>query len=110
MAKPISAIAVNFGDAVMSQLSERSLRESILQFLAPKLTEIGPEGIDDDANLMGSVLIDSAELLELIVWVEENVQVEFTPDDLNLEDGVTIRQLINAFPLAKTLANGSSHG
>jgi hypothetical protein len=93
----------------MSQLSERSIRDSILGFLAPKLTESGSVAIDDDANLMGAVLIDSPELLELVIWVEENVQIEFNPDGLNLEDGLTIRQLISAFEPAKASANGSSH-
>ena len=93
----------------MSQLSQRSIRDSILDFLRPKLGQMGSAEIHDDANLMGSVLIDSAELLELVIWVEENVQIEFNPDSLNLEDGLTIRQLIGAFEPTKASANGSSH-
>jgi acyl carrier protein len=93
----------------MSQLSEWTIRDSILGFLAPKLAEMGSAAIDHDANLMGSLLIDSAELLELVIWVEENVQIEFNPDSLNLEDGLTIRQLISAFEPTKASANGSSH-
>lgn len=85
------------------------MRDIIWGFLAPKLAEMGSPAIDDDTNLMGSVLIESVELLELVVWVEENAQVEFDPDSLNLEDGVTIRQLISAFQKpSKSLADEST--
>jgi acyl carrier protein len=85
----------------MSQLNEESVRRSILGFLAPKLGQSGPAVIDEDENLMEGILSDSAELLELVVWVEEKVNIEFNPDGLNLEDGLTIRQLIGAFDPAK---------
>lgn len=92
----------------MSQLRESTIRDTILAFLAPKLAAIGSTAVDHDANLMGAVLIDSAELLELVIWVEESVEIEFNPDGLNLEDGLTIRQLISAFEPTKASANGSS--
>lgn len=84
------------------------MRDIIWEFLAPKLGEKGSPAIDEDTNLMGSVLLESVELLELVVWVEEKVQVEFNPDSLNLEDGLTVRQLIGAFQPTESSADESS--
>ena len=89
-------------------LMEQTIREIIIRRLEPKLAEAGTLGIDDDTNLMGIVLMESVELLDLVIWVEEQAQVEFNPENLNLEDGLTVRDLVVAFVPADTLSAGFS--
>ncbi len=78
----------------MSALSTDAVRELILEALAPKLKSAR---IDDGTNLVGLGLVDSADLLEVIILVEQETGAEFNPENLDIESGVTLGQLISAF-------------
>ncbi len=54
-----------------------------------------PLSLDDDLVKVG--LVDSADLLEVIVAVESDLPVEFNPEGLDLEHGLTLRELVCAF-------------
>ncbi len=74
------------------------IRKLVLAALAPKLAAaVATATVDDDTNLTELGLIDSADLMEVIVWVEEKGKMEFDPDRIELENGVTLQSLINAF-------------
>ncbi len=74
------------------------IRKLVLAALAPKLAAaVATAIIADDTNLTELGLIDSADLMEVIVWVEEKGKMEFDPDRIELENGVTLQSLINAF-------------
>ncbi len=74
------------------------IRELVLAALAPKLAAaVATAIIDNDTNLTELGLIDSADLMEVIVWVEEKGKIEFNPDRIELENGVTLQGLIDAF-------------
>jgi acyl carrier protein len=74
------------------------IRELILTALAPKLaTSLATTVVDNDTNLTEFGLIDSADLMEVIMWVEEKAKIEFNPERLELENGVTLQNLIDAF-------------
>jgi acyl carrier protein len=74
-----------------------SIRELIVSRLAPKLAQIGVHALEDDTDLAGLLIADSADLLDLIISVEEKAAVEFNPDGLDIEQGLTLAQLVNAF-------------
>jgi acyl carrier protein len=80
-------------------LEERghNIRELIVRRLAPKLAQIGVHTLHDDTNLAELLIADSADLLDLIVFVEEETDVEFDPDGLDIEQGLTLAQLVSAF-------------
>jgi len=59
--------------------------------------------IEDDTPLFSSGLIDSASLVELIVFVESQGNVKFDPDDVTLDNLDSIAQILT-FVSAK---NGS---
>ncbi len=83
------------------------IRELILAALAPKLAAaVATAIVDNDTNLTELGLIDSADLMEIIVWVEEKGKIEFNPDGLELENGVTLQSLINAFVAKSGAENG----
>jgi len=81
----------------MPVTTDDTIRQMILGVLAPKLAEAGAPPIDDDTNLVELGLVDSADLLEVIVLVEEEAGCEFNPEGLDLESGLTLRQLVGAF-------------
>jgi acyl carrier protein len=80
-------------------LAERGnhIRELIVRRLAPRLAQIGVHSVQDDTNLAELLIADSADLLDIIVFVEEQATVEFNPDGLDIEQGLTLAQLVSAF-------------
>jgi acyl carrier protein len=80
-------------------LAERGnyIRELIVRRLAPKLAQIGVHAVQDDTNLAELLIADSADLLDVIVFVEGEAAVEFNPDGLDIEQGLTLTQLVSAF-------------
>jgi acyl carrier protein len=88
-------------------------REIVLRALAPKLRAAGIDKPDQDVNLVKLGIIDSSDLLEIIVLVEGETGREFNPEGLDLELGLTLGQLASAFgPIeSKTAepAGGSRH-
>jgi len=73
------------------------IRELIVSHLAPKLAQIGIDRVRDDTNLAELLVTDSADLLDVIVFIEEHAAVEFNPDGLDIEHGLTLAQLVSAF-------------
>jgi acyl carrier protein len=79
------------------QVERRKIRELVVRRLAPKLAEIGVHAVQDDTNLAELLIADSADLLDLIIFIEEEAAVEFNPDGLDIEQGLTLAQLVSAF-------------
>ena len=73
------------------------ISEIVRRALAPKLAQTGAASIDDKTDLVGLGLIDSSDLLEVIIMVEGEAGVEFNPEGLDLEFGMTLEQLVSAF-------------
>ena len=80
------------------KLESGSLREFLDESLGVDVGEI-----ENDSPLFSSGLIDSASLVELIVFVETEGGVKFDPDDVTLDNLDSINQIL-AFVAAK---NGS---
>jgi acyl carrier protein len=53
--------------------------------------------LDDDADLVRLGLVDSVDILDVLLEVEEICGREFDPERLELEGGVTVRKLVAAF-------------
>ena len=52
-----------------------------------------PAGLNDDDMLPQVGLLDSASILELIVWVETEFNLEIDQDDLSLDNFGSIRRM-----------------
>lgn len=57
----------------------------------------GSAGIDADADLIELGLIDSQALIDMILDVEQVSGRMFDADDMDFENGVTLRRLAAAF-------------
>jgi D-alanine--poly(phosphoribitol) ligase subunit 2 len=49
--------------------------------------------VGDDEALPGSGLLDSASILELILWVESEFDMEIEQEDLSMDNFGTIRKM-----------------
>jgi len=85
----------------MSDPSSKSeiIRSTILAMLTPRLSrpEVGERGIDASTQLVELGLIDSTDLLNIILEVEERLAVEFNPEYIDFESGLTLGSLVSAF-------------
>jgi acyl carrier protein len=74
------------------------IRTTILELLSPRLLRSGlKDGIAASTQLLEIGLIDSKDLLDLILEVEERCAVEFDPEHIDFEAGLTFGSLISAF-------------
>ena len=53
-----------------------------------------PREVGDDEVLPSSGLLDSAAILELILWVENEFDLEVDQEDLSLDNFGTVRKMV----------------
>jgi acyl carrier protein len=68
-------------------------RKTILRFLEERCG-LDPAEIEDDTPLFSSGLVDSVAFAELIVHVENESGVSFSPEDITLEHLDTIGRIL----------------
>jgi acyl carrier protein len=68
-------------------------KELLLNFIA---NNFGVDGTDvhEDTPLFSGGMIDSADMVQLIEYVESEGNVEFTPDDLTLDNLDSIGRIL----------------
>ena len=83
---------------LMSNSSSKSeiIRSTILELLTPRLSRFR-NGVDASTQLLEVGLIDSKDLLDIILEVEERCAVEFDAERIDFESGLTLGSLISAF-------------
>ena len=76
-----------------------TVRSTILRALAskPSAARYGAREIDEECNLVELGIIDSEDLVDIILEVEEQCRCEFNPEAVNMENGLTLRSLVSAF-------------
>jgi acyl carrier protein len=81
------------------EIDKEAVRSTVLSALAGKLAaaEHGRSDIDEKSQLLAVGLIDSEDLIEIILEVEQQCGCEFHPEQMDLEVGLTLGGLINAF-------------
>lgn len=81
----------------MSQ--SESIRSTVLALLPspPTRPELQWESMDPETCLLEVGLIDSTRLVDIILEVETRCGVQFNPESVDFESGVTLGSLIEAF-------------
>jgi acyl carrier protein len=69
-------------------------KTNLLAFMEEKLGVETTE-VDGDTPLFSSGIIDSAGMVELIVFVESTAGVKFTPDDITLDHLDSIDRILS---------------
>ncbi len=72
------------------QQVKRQLKEMIVERL---FLNVDPAQIGDDENLMESYEIDSVNLFEIVVGLEEVFEISFEDDDFSVELFATVNSL-----------------
>ena len=67
--------------------------ERLLQFMHDQLG-IDTDDLDAETTLFSSGIIDSAGLVELIVFVESQENIKFAPEDISLDHLDSIGQIL----------------
>jgi acyl carrier protein len=79
------------------------IRSTVLAMLpAGRARSALGDSIDGSTRLLEVGLIDSTRLLDIILEVETRCGVQFNPEHIDFETGVTLGGLINAFDPAST--------
>ena len=67
----------------------QSVRESILAHLRSK-TAVDIATLNEEQPLVAGALLDSLQLIELIIWIEEQTGEAIEPDELMVDDDVSV--------------------
>lgn len=75
----------------MSDNSARAVKDTLRRFIAHQLLN-GRNGtpIDDGDDLLGSGLVDSVGMASLVLFIEETLKIEVPPEDVVLENFLSI--------------------
>lgn len=86
----------------MTNLSDRdALDSTVRQILLQRLAAAGHPDSDlaQGTRLLELGLIDSEDLVEVILEVEESCNCEFNPTDIDLESGLTLAAFVSSFSM-----------
>jgi acyl carrier protein len=80
-------------------IDNEAVRAVVLGALAGKLSGAGRGDIeiDEKSQLLEFGVIDSEDLIDIILEVEQQCGCEFNPEKMDLETGLTISGLIGSF-------------
>ena len=78
------------------------IRSTVLALIPAGRARLPDGPIDASTRLIEVGLIDSTRLLDIILEVETRCGVQFNPEHIDFETGVTLGGLISAFDPAST--------
>ena len=73
---------------------------TILEMLKPRLSRVNAGGVDASTQLLDVGLVDSKDLLDIILEVEQRCAVEFDPTRISFEGPLTFGSLVTAFAVS----------
>lgn len=74
----------------MAQDIHEQLKKMIVERL---FLNVSPDDIEDDENLMDEYNIDSVNLFEIIVGLEDEFEITLEEDDFNVETFTTVNNI-----------------
>ncbi|MFP4248630.1 MAG: acyl carrier protein [Armatimonadota bacterium] len=75
-------------------MSDQQLKQQIKDMIVERLfLDADPNEIEDDENLMENYEIDSVNLFELVVGLEEEFEISFEDEDFSVDLFATVNNL-----------------
>ena len=72
------------------------MKEAIIQYIAETLNADKPDlEIDAQDDLLGSGLVESISMMKLVMFVEETADLKIPPQDLVIENFLTVEAIVN---------------
>jgi acyl carrier protein len=72
----------------------RLRRETLLKFMEDALG-VDTVAMDDETPLFSSGMIDSASMVDLMLFVESEANVKFSPDDITLDNLDSVGRILS---------------
>lgn len=70
---------------------DKALREQLKRMIVERLfLKVDPETIPDDANLMETYGVDSVNIFEIVVGLEDEFGISLAEEDFSIEAFVTV--------------------
>lgn len=90
-----------WGEAVQGAVGYDMVHDILTEALERKLSDARQTTrVDEDTMLIELGLIDSQDVLDLILEVEQRCGCTFDPERIDLESAITLRAIANAFALS----------
>ena len=70
------------------------MKERLREYIARDLlSDRNGRVIDDDANLLGSGLVDSVGMMSLVLFIEDALHVDVPPEDVTIDHFLSINTI-----------------
>lgn len=89
-------------------MSHQEIRDTVSQFIRSDILFDEKRELQPDQSLLGSGILDSTGVLELISFLEVTYNLKFTDDELIAENFDSVNK-IAAFVQAKLITGRSAH-
>ncbi len=78
------------------------MEEKIIKHISEQLSnEDLQEGLDRDEDLLGTGILDSMGMMKLILFIEEESGVTIPPEDMIIENFMTVERITNYLGIKK---------
>ncbi|MBT9189051.1 acyl carrier protein [Zobellia russellii] len=70
------------------------MKDKIVSYIKNKLASEPIEEIEVDEDLLGSGLVDSIGMVQLILFIETEAAIKVLPEEMTIENFMTINQML----------------
>ncbi len=67
--------------------------EKIKAYIVQSISDITPDEIDADDDLLGSGIIDSMGMMKLVIFIEEELDIKIPDADMIVENFMTLQNI-----------------
>ena len=67
----------------------------IRAYIASTLSDLAPEEIDTQDDLLGSGIIDSMGMMKLVIFIETELDIKIPDEDMTIEHFMTLRSIMD---------------
>lgn len=67
--------------------------EKIKAYIVQSISDITPDEIDADDDLLGSGIIDSMGMMKLVIFIEEELNIKIPDADMIVENFMTLQNI-----------------
>jgi acyl carrier protein len=71
------------------------MTEKIKAYIANSISDIQPEEIDVQDDLLGSGIIDSIGMMKLVVFIEKELDIKIPDEDMIVENFMTLENMMD---------------
>ncbi|MBT2163180.1 acyl carrier protein [Zobellia barbeyronii] len=70
------------------------MKNKIISYIKSKLATEVVEEIDINEDLLGSGLVDSLGMVQLVLFIENEANIKVAPEDMTIENFMTVNHIL----------------